>query len=234
MPATPNGDSSSVLSDAYPSKGSSQRPGSASKSRHGRQSMVAAYGTSDKSPSIHFLAAALSLAALAGHSLTEGWVAASGVVSNKQAVSYVAVPIYLTGILKGAAAGILTGVFCKRNAMQAGTVAAIVVMSTPMAALVSLAQVPLGSKAVQHSTFMLYGQGVISKWIAGVAGALLFLSLSVLTQIASRVNQAASVKGLLAGVACAGLVFAVRGLLCATSPYCMKIDGTVFILPADV
>ena len=164
--------------------------------------------------------------------MTEGWVAASGVVSNKQAVSYVAVPMYLTGILKGAVAGILAGVFCNRKPMQSGTVAAVVTMCMPVAALVLLAQVPLGSQAVKHRTFMLYGHDVISKAIAGMAGALFFLSLSALTQIASRVNQAASVKGLLAGAACTGLVFAVRGLLCATSHYCINISGTVFILPA--
>ena len=210
--ATPkhgNGQSSSVLDWAYPQAGSPERPGSASKSRHGKQSIVAAYGTTDKVPSIHFLAAGLSLAALAGHSITEGWTAADGIVSHASDISRSAVPLYFTAALKGAAAGILTGFFCRQKPVQAGTVAAVVVLLAPIAAMVTLAQVPLGRTP---SDFVLDPSAVTSKVAAAVSGVLVFLSLSVLTQIAGRLNQQASVKGVFVGIVCAGFIFAARGL----------------------
>ncbi len=180
--------------------------------------MVAAYGTADTVPGTHYLAAGLSLAALAMHSITEGWIAAGSVVSDNAAVSTLAVPLYLTGMLKGAAAGILAGVFCKQRPFQAGVVGAVVSVFTLAAALVTLGQVPLGSIS---EGFVLDASAVTSKAAAAISGALLVLALQVLTPIASQLHQQASVKGLLSGAACAGLLFAFRGFLCIVSLYCI-------------
>ena len=98
----PTTESSGVLSWAYPSVGGTPpRPGSASKTRHGKHSMVAAYGTADTAPSIHYMAAGFSLAAVAVHGISGGWSVAGGMVSDGTAVSNVAVPLYLTEALKG-------------------------------------------------------------------------------------------------------------------------------------
>jgi len=213
-------ESNGVLSWAYPSVGGTPpRPGSASKTRHGKHSMVAAYGTADTVPSLHYMAAGFSLAALAVHGVTEGWNVASGMVSDGTAVSNVAVPLYLTGALKGAAASILAGVFCKQRSVHAGIAGAIIASSGPAAALVTLAQVPLGSVP---KDFVLDASGLTSKAISAISGALLVLALHILTPIASQIHQQASLKGLLSGACCACLLFALRGLLCGVSQYCIR------------
>ena len=211
----PTYESNGVLSWAYPPVGSPPRPSSASKTRH---SMVAAYGTAEKAPSIHYMAAGLSLAALAGHSAVEGWSAADAMVSEAAAVSSMAVPLYLTGTLKGAAAGILAGVFCKHRSVLAAAIASTVAMVMPVAALITLSQVPLGSIP---DSFVLDASGVTSKAAAATSGALLVMSLQVLAPIATRLHQQASLKGLFAGAACAGLTFGLRGFLCMVSVYCI-------------
>ncbi|KAL0028249.1 hypothetical protein WJX79_004244 [Trebouxia sp. C0005] len=120
-PPRPTTESNGVLSWAYPSVGGTlPRPGSASKTRQGKHSMVAAYGTADIAPSIHYMAAGFSLAALAVHGVTEGWSVAGGMVSDGTAVSNVAVPLYLTGVLKGAAASVLAGHIVHINGVQNG------------------------------------------------------------------------------------------------------------------
>ena len=86
--------------------------------------MVAAYGTAGTAPSIHYMAAGFSLAALAVHGVTEGSSVAGGMsLTDGTAVSNVAVPLYLTGALKGAAA---SSVFCKQRSVHAGIAGAIV------------------------------------------------------------------------------------------------------------
>lgn len=180
--------------------------------------MIAAYGTADTVPSIHYMAAGLSVAALAVHGVTEGWNAAEVIVSDGAAVSTVAIPLCLTATLKGAAAGILAGVFCKQRPLQAGMAGAVVSMFAPVAALVSLAQTPLGRLP---DAFVLDASGLTSKATAATLGALSTLALLVLTPTASRVHQQASLKGLFSGAACAGVLFALRGLLCFVSPYCI-------------
>jgi len=215
-------ESNGVLSWAYPSVGGTPpRPGSASKTRHGKHSMVAAYGTADTVPSLHYMAAGFSLAALAVHGVTEGWNVAGGMVSDGTAVSNVAVPLYLTGALKGAAASILAGVFCKQRSVHAGIAGAIIASSGPAAALVTLAQVPLGSVP---KDFVLDASGLTSKAISAISGALLVLALHILTPIASQIHQQASLKGLLSGACCACLLFALRGLLCGVSQYCIRTN----------
>ena len=139
-PPRPTTQSKGVLSGAYPSVGGTHpRPGSASKTRHGKHSMVAAYGTADTAPSIHCMAAGFCLAV---RDVMEGWNVAGGIVSDGTAVANVAVPLYLTGALKGAAASILAGVFCKQRSVHAGIAGEIVATFGLTAALVTLAQVP--------------------------------------------------------------------------------------------
>ena len=191
-------------------------PGSASKTRHGKHSMVAAYGTADTAPSIHYMAAGFSLAALAVHGVTEGWNVAGGMVPDGTAVSDVAVPLYLTGPLKGAAA---SSVFCKQGSVHAGIAGAIVASFGPTAALVTLAQVPLGSIP---KDFVLDASGLTSKAISAISVALFVLALHVLTPIASQIHQRTSLKGLLSGTCCACLLFALRGLLRGVSQYCIR------------
>ncbi len=79
---------------------------------------------------------------LAVRDVMEGWNVAGGIVSDGTAVANVAVPLYLTGALKGAAASILAGVFCKQRSVHAGIAGAIVATFGLTAALVTLAQVP--------------------------------------------------------------------------------------------
>ena len=159
--------------------------------------MVAAYGTADTAPSIHYMAAGFSLAALAVHGVTEGWNVAGGMVPDGTAVSDVAVPLYLTGPLKGAAA---SSVFCKQGSVHAGIAGAIVASFGPTAALVTLAQVPLGSIP---KDFVLDASGLTSKAISAISVALFVLALHVLTPIASQIHQRTSLKGLLSGTCCA-------------------------------
>ena len=207
-PPRPTAESNGVLSWAYPSGGGTHpRPGSASKTRHGKHSMVAAYGTADTAPSIHYMAAGFSLAALAVHGVTEGRSVAGGMVSDGTAVSNVAVPLYLTGALKGTAASVLAGVYCKQRPVQAGIAGAIIASFGPTAALVTLAQVPLGSIP---KDFVLDTSGLTSKALSATSGALLVLALHVLTPIASQFHQQASLKGLSSGACCACLLFALR------------------------
>ena len=218
-PPRPTIESNGVLTWAYPSAGGPPtRPGSASKTRHTKHGVIAAYGAADTVPSIHYMAAGLSLAALALHGVTEGWNAAEVMVSDGVAVSSVAVPLCLTGIVKGAAAGILASVFCRQRPLQAGLAAAVVAMFAPIAALVTLAQTPLGRIS---DAFVLDASGLTSKATAATLGALLTQALLVLTPIASRIHQQASLKGLFSGAACAGVLLAARGLLCVVSPYCI-------------
>lgn len=219
-PPRPTIESNGVLGWAYPSvRNTPPRPGSASKTRHGKHSMVAAYATADTAPSIHYMAAGFSLAALAVHGVTEGWNVAGGMVSDGTAVSNMAVPLYLTGALKGAAASILAGLFCKQRSVHAGIAGAIIASFGPTAALVTLAQVPLGSIP---KDFVLDTSGLTSKAISAISGALLVLALHVLMPIASQIHQQASLKGLLSGACCACLFFALRGLLCGVSQYCIR------------
>ena len=218
-PPRPTTQSNGVLSGAYPSVGGTlPHPGSASNTRHGKHSMVAAYGTAATAPSIHYMAAGFSLAALAMHGVTEGWNVAGGMVSDATTVSYMAVPWYLTGALKGAAASILAGVFCKQRPVHAGVAGAIIASSGPAAALVTLAQVPLGSIPKE---LVLDASGLTSKAISSISGALLVLTLHVLTPIASEIHQQASLKGLSSGACCACLLFPLRGFLRGVSQYCI-------------
>ena len=178
--------------------------------------MVAAYGTGDTAPSIHYMAAGFSLAV---NGVTEGWNVAGGIVSDGTAVTNVAVPLYLTGALKGAAASILAGMFCKQRSVHAGIAGAIIASFGPTAGLVTLAQVLLGSIP---KDFVLDTSGLTSKAISAISGALFVLPLHVLTPIASQIHHQASPKGLLSGSCCACLLFALRGLLCGVSQCCRR------------
>ena len=160
----------------------------------------------------------LCLAGLAGHSICEGWDAAFTIASGNAWAASIALPLYLTGTLKGAAAGILAGVVCKQTLMRTGLVAASTVVLMPVAAILSLAQVPLHDIPVG---FLIDPSGITSKTVASVAGALLVLSLQIMAPIATRTHSQSSVKGLLSGAACAGIVFGVRGVICMISALCV-------------
>lgn len=164
------------------------------------------------------MGAGLCLAGLTGHGICEGWNAAGTIASGSAGSSSIALPLYMTGTLKGAAAGILAGVVCKQTAMRSGLVAASVALLTPIAATVSLAQVPLNDIP---NGFLIDPSGITSKAVALVGGALLVLSLQVMAPIATRSQSHSSVKGLLSGVACASIVFGVRGAICMLSTLCI-------------
>lgn len=217
-------ESNSVLSWAYPPVGSPPtarqgppQPGSISKQRHGKRS-IPAYSSRESVSSTHLVGVGLCLAGLAGHSLCEGWGAASATVSGAAGTASIALPLYMTGTLKGAAAGILAGVVCRQKAVQSGLVGASIAGLMPVAAIVSLAQAPLGDVPAGFRTDP---SGITSKVAASVAGALLVLSLRILMPIANRTHKQSSVKGLLSGAACAGVVFGLRGAICMLAALCI-------------
>ena len=216
--------SNSVLSTVYPPAGSPPsiqgvglRPGSASKHRHSKRS-IPAYSSREPVSSTHMMGAGLCLAGLAGHSICEGWNAASSIASGDAGVATIALPLYMTGTLKGAAASILAGVVCKQTPMRTGFVAASTVMLMPVATIVSLARVPLHDIPVG---FLIDPSGITSKAVASVAGALLVLSVQIMAPIATRTHSQSGVKGLLSGAVCAGLVFGLRGAICMVSALCI-------------
>lgn len=160
----------------------------------------------------------LCFAGLAGHSLCEGWDAASATVSGSAGAASIALPLYMTGTLKGAVAGILAGVICRQRPLQSGLVGAVIAGLVPMAALVSLAQVSLDDVPAGFRTDP---SGMTSKVAASVAGALLVLSLQVLTPIANRTHKQSSVKGFVSGAAGAGIGFGVRCAICMLAGFCI-------------
>lgn len=217
-------ESNSVLSWAYPpvgsppaAKGEPHRPGSASKHRHAKHS-VPAYGAGDHVNGAHLLGAGLCLAGLAGHSICEGWGAAYAIVSDGSGAQHVALPLYMTSALKGAAASVLAGALCKQTSVQGVVVSAAIAALMPTAALICLAQVPLGDVP---ASFLWDPSAVTEKATTAIAGALLVLSLQVLMPIATRTHRQSSLKGLFSGAACAGVVFAVKGFLCMISVFCI-------------
>ena len=216
--------SNSVLSTVYPPAGSppstqgvGPRPGSASKHRHTKRS-IPAYSAREPLSSTHAMGAGLCLAGLAGHSICEGWNAAITIASGSAASASIALPLYMTGTLKGVAAGILAGVVCKQTPLRTGLVAASTAVLMPVAATVSLAQVPLDDIS---AGFLIDPSDITSKAVASVAGALLVLSLQIIAPLATRTHSQSSVKGLLSGAACAGVVFGVRGAICMVSALCI-------------
>lgn len=164
------------------------------------------------------MGAGLCLAGLTGHSICEGWNAAVTIASGNAGSTSIALPLYMTSTLKGAAAGILAGVVCKQTPVRTGLVAASVAVLTPLAAIVSLAQVPLDDI---HDGFLIDPSGITSKAVAAVAGALLVLSLQVMAPIATQSQSQSSVKGLLCGAACASIVYGVRAAICMISALCI-------------
>ena len=70
--------------------------------------------TASAVPSIHYMAAALAV-----HAVAEVWSAAGVTVSDGAAVSTVAVPLCLTATVKSAAAGALASDFCNQRHPQA-------------------------------------------------------------------------------------------------------------------
>lgn len=222
----PNGmeESDSVLSWAYPPVGSPptarqgpHRPGSSSKHRHGKRS-IPAYSSRESVSSTHSMGVGLCLAGLAGHSLCEGWGAASATVSGGAGTASIALPLYMTGALKGAAAGILAGVIGRQKAVQSGLIGASIAGLMPLAAIVSLAQAPLSDVPAK---FRIDPSGITSKASASVAGALLVFSLQILMPMANRTHKQSSVKGFLSGAACAGAVFGLRGAFCMLAAFCI-------------
>ena len=164
------------------------------------------------------MGAGLCLAGLAGHSVCEGWNAALIIASGNAGAATISLPLYMTGTLKGAAAGILAGVVCKQTPMRTGSVAASIAVLMPVAATVSLAQIPLDDIP---AGFLIDPSDITSKAVASVAGALLVLSLQIMVPIATRTHSQSGVKGLLSGAVCAGLVFGVRGAICMVSALCV-------------
>ena len=164
------------------------------------------------------IGAGLCLAGLTGHSICEGWNAAVTIASGNAGSTSIALPLYMTGTLKGAAAGILAGVACKQTPVRTGLVAASIAVLMPVAAIVSLAQVPLNEVP---NGFVIDPSGITSKAVASVAGALLVLSLQIMAPIATRSRSQSGVKGLLCGAACASIVFGVRGAICMVSALCI-------------
>ena len=165
------------------------------------------------------MGAGLCLAGLAGHSVCEGWVAASTIVSNNStSAASIALPLYMTGTLKAAAAGILAGVVCKQTPTRSGLVGVAIAVLMPLAATVSLAQAPLGDIPAGFSTDP---SGIVSKAVASVGGGLLVLSLQIMAPIATRTHKQSSLKGLLSGAVCAGVVFGLRGAGCMLSAFCI-------------
>ena len=216
--------SNSVLSTVYPPAGSpastqgvGRHPGSASKHRHSKRS-VPAYSSREPVGGTHVMGAGLCLAGLAGHSICEGWDAVFTIASGNAGAASIALPLYMTGTLKGAAAGILAGVVCKQTPMRTSLVAASTAMLMPVAATVSLAQIPLDNIP---TGFLIDPSGITSIAVASVAGALLVLSLQIMAPIATRIHAPSSVKGLLSGAACAGVLFGVRGAICMVSSLCI-------------
>ena len=218
-------ESNSVLSWAYPPVGSPpgadkepHRPGSTSKHRHSKHG-VPAYGAGERGNGAPLLGAGLCLAGLAGHSICEGWGVAHAVVSDVSGTQTVVLPLYMTSALKGGAAGILAGALCKQTSMQGAVVGASIAALMPAAALISLAQVPLGDVP---TGFLLDPSAVTEKATAAIAGALLIFAVQVLMPIATRTHRQSSLKGLLSGAACAGGVFAIKGFLCMISVTCIR------------
>ena len=215
--------SNSVLSWAYPpmstpSSKQGPRPGSASKHKHSSHA-VSAYGTRDINSSLHCMGAGLCLAGLAGHSVCEGWGAACAAVSDSSGAANVALPLYMTGALKGATGSILAGALYEQTSRRGAIVGASIAVLMPVAALLSLAQHPLHNI---HDTFVFDPLSMTDKATAAVAGSLLTLSLHVLMPIASRIHRQSGLKGLLCGAACAGILYAIRGFLCMVSTYCIR------------
>ena len=208
----------SVLSWAYPQAEHQHRPESASKTRQaGRHGVAAAYGDNPASPGMRMLGAGLALLALGLHSICEGWTVALAVVQDVN-VSTLALPLYLTGALKAAAVSILGAQVYKQTTSRAVLAGASVVVLTPIAALLRLARVPLDSIP---PGLVLDPPGLTSKLTAATAGALLVLGVQVLTPMAIKLHRQAGIKGLLSGVACAVVIFGLRGVMCILSPYCV-------------
>lgn len=197
--------------------GVAPRPGSSSKHRHTKRS-IPAYSSREPVSSTLVMGAGLCLAGLTGHSICEGWNAAVTIASGNAGSSSVALPLYMTGTLRSAAAGILAGVVCKQTPVRTGLVAASIAVLMPIAATVSLAQVPLNDIP---DGFRIDPSGITSKAMASVAGALLILSLQIMAPIATRSQSQSSVKGLLSGAACATIVYGVRGAICIISALCI-------------
>lgn len=164
------------------------------------------------------MGAGLCLAGLTGHSICEGWNAAVTIASGSAGSTSIALPLYMSSTLKGAAAGILAGVVCKQTPLRTGLVTASIAVLMPIAATVSLAQVPLNDIP---DGILVDPSGITSKAMASVAGALVVLSLQVMAPIATRSQSQSSVKGLLCGAACASIVFGVRGAICMVSALCI-------------
>lgn len=207
----------SVLSWAYP-QASSHRPESNSKTRQpARHGIAAAYASNPASPGTRTLGAGLAILALALHSICEGWTAALAIVGDMDAAT-MALPLFLTGALKAAAVSILAALVYKQTTSRAVLAGSCIAVLTPVAALLRLARVPLGSLPPQ---FVLDAPGVTGKLTAATAGAMLVLGVQVLTPIAVKLHGQASMKGLFSGVTCGVVVLGLRGGLCMVSSYCI-------------
>ena len=178
---------------------------------------MAAYSSNSASSGLRMLAGGLSVIALLLHSICEGWTAALAIVNDVN-VSTIALPLYMTGVLKAAAGAILAALFYKQATRRAVAAGCLIAVLTPVAALLTLARVPLGNVPVR---FVLDAPGLTSKLTAATAGAMLVLGAQVLTPMAIRLHQQAAVKGLLAGLTVASLVFGLRGVLCGLLSYCI-------------
>ena len=163
------------------------------------------------------LGAGLAVLGFGLHSISEGWSAALSIVADVDA-STLALPLYLTGVLKAAAVSTLGALVYKQTTSRAVLAGSFIAVLTPMAALFRLARVPLGS---MPSQFVLDAPGLTGKLTAATAGAMLVLGVQVLTPIAIKLHRQASMKGLFSGIACGVVVFGLRGGLCVVSSYCV-------------
>lgn len=211
-----------MLSWAYPQADHPpQRPASSSKTRQaGKHSKASAYGDSVTPSGMRMLGAIFAILTLGLHSICEGWTVALAVADGTD-VSTVLVPLCLTGALKAAAVSILAALVYKQTTMRAVTAGSFIALLAPMAALLRLARVPLGSAL--PVPYEVDASGVTSKAVAVTAGAMLTLGIQVLTPMATKLHRQAGLKGLFSGLACGLLVFGLRGVLCILSSACLHV-----------
>lgn len=169
---------------------------------------------------MRMLGSGLAILSLGLHSICEGWTVALATVDGVN-VSTMILPLYLTGALKAAAVSVLAALVYKQTTYRAIVAGSFVAVLTPVAALVRLARVPLGS--ISSLEYKLDASGVTTRVTAATAGAMLVLGVQVLTPMATKLHRQAGLKGLFAGIGCALLVFGLRGALCTLSSSCIHV-----------